>query len=143
MRAKAAAIASVAPQIDALLVPDSGDVVPALAAELAQGWRSPGTRCICSAPANGTIARILHDQALVGSWFPAPREEGFQSFRAKYQAAYGAPPPRNATLAYDATVLAAGLRAPVRREPLRDVGADQPERLRRSSTASSASCPRA
>ena len=53
--------------------------------------------------------RILTDQALVGGWFPAPPEEGFQTFSRKYQAAYGVAPPRNATLAYDATVLAAGL----------------------------------
>jgi ABC-type branched-subunit amino acid transport system substrate-binding protein len=53
--------------------------------------------------------RILTNPALVGGWFPAPTEEGFQSFSRKYQAAYGAAPPRNATLAYDATVLAAGL----------------------------------
>jgi ABC-type branched-subunit amino acid transport system substrate-binding protein len=66
------------------------------------------TECECSAPGAGTI-RASSDQALVGSWFPAPREEGFQTFSQKYQAAYGVAPPRNATLAYDATVLAAGL----------------------------------
>lgn len=108
MRAKAAAVAGVARQIDALLLPDSADVIPALVAEMTKDgvtfdkvhllgsgqWQDP---------------RILNDQALVGSWFPAPREEGFQSFQAKYQVSYGAAPPRNATLAYDATVLAAGL----------------------------------
>ena len=36
---------------------------------------------------------------------------GFQSFARRYQAAFGAPPNRKATLAYDATSLAAGLTA--------------------------------
>ena len=108
MRAKAAATASFAPQIDALLMPDAGDVVPVLAAELrAQGITSDKVRMLGSG--RWDDSRILTDQSLVGSWFPAPREEGFQSFLRKYQAAYGVAPPRNATLAYDATVLAAGL----------------------------------
>jgi ABC-type branched-subunit amino acid transport system substrate-binding protein len=108
MRAKAAAIAGVARQIDALLLPDSADVVPTLAAELSKGGMTwDKVRLLGSG--QWQDRRILNDQALVGSWFPAPREEGFANFQAKYQAAYGAPPPRNATLAYDATVLAAGL----------------------------------
>ncbi|HEX2255743.1 MAG TPA: penicillin-binding protein activator, partial [Afifellaceae bacterium] len=40
---------------------------------------------------------------------PAPTREAFEAFAQRYQAAFGSPPPRNATLAYDATVLAAGL----------------------------------
>ena len=108
MRAKAAAIASVAREIDVLLLPDAGDVVPSLAAHLAQdGVTRDKVRLLGSGQWDDT--RILTEQALVGSWFPAPREEGFRGFAQKYQAAYGAAPPRNATLAYDATVLAAGL----------------------------------
>jgi hypothetical protein len=46
---------------------------------------------------------------LVGGWYPAPIKLGFEDFARKYRAAFGSPPPRNATLAYDATVLAVGL----------------------------------
>jgi ABC-type branched-subunit amino acid transport system substrate-binding protein len=53
--------------------------------------------------------RILNSAALVGAWFPAPTRQGFEDFSRKYRAAYGKEPPRNASLAYDATVLAAGL----------------------------------
>jgi ABC-type branched-subunit amino acid transport system substrate-binding protein len=107
-RAKVAAIASVAPQIDALLLPDAGDVTPALASGLAaSGVTRDKVRLLGSGQWADT--RILTNPALVGGWFPAPTEEGFQSFSRKYQAAYGVAPPRNATLAYDATVLAAGL----------------------------------
>ncbi len=65
----------------------------------------------------GRSAHRLTIAALVGSWFPAPTKQGFEDFARRYQAAYGSPPPRNATLAYDATVLAAGL--------VRQYGADR------------------
>ena len=108
VRAKAAAIASVAPQIDALLIPDTGDVVPAIAAALAPtGVTRDKVKFLGSGQWDDP--RVLNNPALVGSWFPAPAKQGFEEFARKYQAAYGSPPPRNATLAYDATVLAAGL----------------------------------
>jgi len=107
LRAKVAAVASVATQIDALFIPDSGDVVPMIAAELAaDGVTRDKVEFLGSGQWDDP--RIVNNAALVGSWFPAPTKQGFDSFARRYQAAYGAPP-RNATLAYDATVLAAGL----------------------------------
>lgn len=108
MRAKAAAVAAVAGQIDALLLPGAGDVVPGAAAALAAGGVTREKVEILGS-GQWDDARILNDQALVGSWFPAPAREGFATFSRKYQSAYGREPPRNATLAYDATVLTAGL----------------------------------
>jgi ABC-type branched-subunit amino acid transport system substrate-binding protein len=108
VRTKAARIAAIAPQIDALLIPDTGEVVPAIAASLAaSGVTRDRVRLLGSGQWDDS--RVLNSPALVGSWFPAPAKQGFEGFARKYQAAYGAPPPRNATLAYDATVLAAGL----------------------------------
>ena len=106
--AKAAEIARIARQADALLMPDSADVAPALAQELAaRGVARDRLRFLGSGQWDDP--RILNNPALVGSWFPAPTRQGFEDFSRKYRAAYGAAPPRNATLAYDATVLAAGL----------------------------------
>jgi ABC-type branched-subunit amino acid transport system substrate-binding protein len=106
--AKAAAIAGISQNIDALLIPDSGDAVPAIAAALvANGVTSDRVRLLGSGQWDDP--RILNNPALVGGWFPAPARQGFEDFARRYQAAYGAAPPRNATLAYDATVLAAGL----------------------------------
>jgi ABC-type branched-subunit amino acid transport system substrate-binding protein len=106
--AKAAAIARIAPQIDALLVPDGADLVPAIAAALtAGGVTRDKVRLLGSGQWDDP--RILNNPALVGSWFPSPARQGYDEFSRKYQAAYGAVPPRNATLAYDGTVLAAGL----------------------------------
>lgn len=106
--AKAAAIAAVAPNVDALLIPDSGDAVPAIASALSAGGITRD-RVKFLGSGQWDDSRILNNPALVGGWFPAPSRQGFEGFSRKYQAAYGAPPPRNATLAYDATVLAAGL----------------------------------
>ena len=106
--AKAAAIARIAPQIDALLIPDGADVVPAIAAALAQnGVTRDKVKFLGSGQWDDP--RILNNPALVGSWFPSPAKQGYEEFSRKYQAAYGAVPPRNATLAYDGAVLAAGL----------------------------------
>jgi hypothetical protein len=108
LRAKAAAVASVASQIDALFIPDSGDMVPTIAAELAaDGVTRDKVKFLGSGQWDDT--RVLQNPALVGSWFPAPTKQGFEEFSRKYQGAFGAFPPRTATLAYDGTVLAAGL----------------------------------
>jgi ABC-type branched-subunit amino acid transport system substrate-binding protein len=105
---KVAAIAGLAPQIDALFIPDAGDAVPAIAASLAAaGVTRDKVKFLGSGQWDDP--RVLNDPALVGSWFPAPAKQGFEGFAVRYQAAYGAPPPRNATLAYDGAVLAAGL----------------------------------
>lgn len=108
MRAKAADIARIAQQIDALLLPDGGDATPKLAAALAaQGVTRDKVKLLGSGQWDDP--RILRSQALVGGWYPAPIKQGFRDFARKYRSAYGSEPPRTATLAYDATVLAAGL----------------------------------
>jgi ABC-type branched-subunit amino acid transport system substrate-binding protein len=56
-------------------------------------------------------SRIYSESNLNGGWYPAPESAGFASFARRYQAAYGAAPSRTASLAYDATSLAAGLTA--------------------------------
>lgn len=108
VRAKAARIAALAPQIDALFLPDTAEVVPGIAASLgAAGVTRERMKLLGSGQWDDS--RTLNSPALVGSWYPAPVGQGFEDFARKYRAAYGASPPRNATLAYDATVLAAGL----------------------------------
>lgn len=46
------------------------------------------------------------DDLLTGGWYAAPDPAMREHFRQSYQKAYGAEPPRLATLAYDATALA-------------------------------------
>jgi ABC-type branched-subunit amino acid transport system substrate-binding protein len=49
------------------------------------------------------------EPALVGGWFVAPPPASRQDFERRYEQLYGRRPPRLATLAYDATALAAVL----------------------------------
>jgi ABC-type branched-subunit amino acid transport system substrate-binding protein len=90
---------------DALLVADGGkrlqsiaallpfyDIDPNKVRMLGTGqWDEPG---------------IGAEPALVGGWFAAPPPSARADFEATFKAAYGKPPPRLATLAYDATALA-------------------------------------
>jgi branched-chain amino acid transport system substrate-binding protein len=52
---------------------------------------------------------VLGAAALEGGLYAAPDPAGRSAFEARYAALYGAPPPRLATLAYDAVALAAAL----------------------------------
>lgn len=52
---------------------------------------------------------IGREPALVGGWFAGPSPVEGEGFRTRYEALYGAPPPRIASIAYDATALAAVL----------------------------------
>jgi ABC-type branched-subunit amino acid transport system substrate-binding protein len=108
IRAKAAALVQTASQIDALLVPDAGEPPILMAQALAEAGVS-GERLQLLGSGQWDNPAILNNPALSGAWFPAPTREAFDAFAQRYQAAYGSPPPRNAALAYDATVLAAGL----------------------------------
>lgn len=47
--------------------------------------------------------------ALVGGWFAAPERSGWEAWASRYRELYGETPPRLASLAYDATALAAVL----------------------------------
>ena len=46
---------------------------------------------------------------MVGGWFAAPERSGWEAWASRYRELYGETPPRLASLAYDATALAAVL----------------------------------
>lgn len=52
---------------------------------------------------------VSREPTLRGGWFAAPPPAGRQKFEARYAESYGGPPPRIASLAYDAVALAAVL----------------------------------
>ncbi len=93
---------------DALLIPAGGNELLGLAPLLpyydidpaetqylgTQLWEDPG---------------LGRENALVGGWFGAPEREGWTQWAARYRELYGETPPRLASLAYDATALAAVL----------------------------------
>ncbi|MEI2386883.1 penicillin-binding protein activator [Breoghania sp. JC706] len=108
LKAKATALAASARRADAIFIPDGGGV-PAYAIGVltAQGINRNAVKFLGSGQWDDP--KVLSDRMVDGGWYPAPDKQGFQSFAPRYAAAYGSQPPRNATLAYDATVLAAGL----------------------------------
>ena len=98
------------PPFDALLIADGGERLRAIGAQLpVHGVQQPTVRALGTGawddPTVGT------EPALVGGWFAAPSPAYRESFQSQYRDAYGQQPPRLATLAYDATALAAVLAA--------------------------------
>lgn len=59
--------------------------------------------------------RLIREPALRGGWFAAPDPEITRNFENHFAGAFGATPPRLASLAYDATLLSARLAATQRR----------------------------
>jgi ABC-type branched-subunit amino acid transport system substrate-binding protein len=96
------------PQFDALMLPEGAPrlttiapLVPYFDIDTAQ-VRLLGT-ALWDDPA------LAAEPALIGGWFAAPQPEQWNSFAARYRALYRTDPPRIASLAYDATALAAVL----------------------------------
>lgn len=110
LQAKANAVAALAKggTIDAVFLPEGGEVATYLAQLLAAGGVRPD-RIKLLGSSQWDDPRVLRESNLAGGWFPGPETAGFQSFAQRYQAAFGQPPLRQASLAYDATSLAAGL----------------------------------
>ena len=110
MQEKATAIANIVKQgtVNAVFIPEGGDTAPFIAQILAaNGVTSQTVKYLGSGQWNDS--RVVKESNLNGGWFPGPDMTGFQNFSARYKAAYGSDPLRNASLAYDATSLAAGL----------------------------------
>ncbi|HAX91018.1 MAG TPA: penicillin-binding protein activator, partial [Rhodospirillaceae bacterium] len=96
-------------RIEAIFVPFAGVTLRTIAAQLTTaGFERGQVRLL------GTglwdEPNIAEGQALLqGGWFAAPELSARERFIDKYKETYGATPPRLATLAYDATALAAVL----------------------------------
>jgi hypothetical protein len=112
MQEKATAVSGLVKSgtVDTVFMPDAGDAAPFLAQVLsANGVRGDKIKYLGSSQWDDP--RILAESNLNGSWYPSADNAGFNAFAKRYQAAFGAAPNRKATLAYDATSLAAGLAA--------------------------------
>lgn len=100
--------AAAAGRIDALLIPDGATAIPIIA----QGIQTYGidtARVQLLGSGQWDDPRVLGQQALKGGWYAAPPPEGWASFVQRYQGRYQAPPPRIASLSFDATRLAMAL----------------------------------
>jgi branched-chain amino acid transport system substrate-binding protein len=101
-------IAAAAPQIDALFIPDQADAMASVAAALTSAGIDT-KRIQMLGTGLWSDARVIKLPALQGAWFAAPETSGFNSFAGRYRAKFNSDPTRIATLAYDATSLAAAL----------------------------------
>ncbi|MGF1641410.1 MAG: penicillin-binding protein activator [Rhodospirillales bacterium] len=91
---------------DAVLVADGGRRLQAVAAHLPVHGIDPGTVRVLGTGAWDEPG-LGAEPALLGGWFAAPQPDFRAGFEEQYVAAYGRAPARLATLAYDATALAA------------------------------------
>lgn len=110
MQQKVNAVAQVSSQIDGIFMPDSADAVTFMAQLLSgSGIRAP--RVLFVGSGQWDDPSILREPALRGGIYASAPSGRFAEFARKYAARFGTQPPRNASLAYDATILAAGLTA--------------------------------
>jgi ABC-type branched-subunit amino acid transport system substrate-binding protein len=93
---------------DALLLADGGKRLLSIAALLPFYDIDPG-KIRMLGTGQWDVPGLGAEPALVGGWFAAPSPMARADFIDAYKDAYGAVPPRLATLAYDATALAAVL----------------------------------
>ena len=106
---------------DALLIADGGKRLQAIAALLPYYDLDPKKVRMLGTGRWDDTPGLGAEPGLVGGWFAAPPPPARADFVEQYRAAYGAPPHRLATLAYDATALAAVL--------AREDGGFQPEKI--------------
>jgi hypothetical protein len=95
-------------QIDALLLPETADTLPAIGEALvSSGLDTRRVRLLGTGVWND--ARVFRVPQLQGGWFAAPDSAGFNAFAQRYQQRFGGAPTRTATLSYTALTLAAAL----------------------------------
>lgn len=95
------------PPFDAVLLPDAGQNLRTLAALMNfYDVEQPTVRFLGLRAWDGT-PEVVAERALQSSWFAAPPVEEREKFEIRFRAAFNYTPPRLASLAFDATALAA------------------------------------
>lgn len=110
MQQKVAEVAKLSSSIDGVFMPDSAASVTFMAQLLAGAGLTP-PRVLYVGSGQWDDPQITAEPALRGAIYASAPNDRFDQFAARYRAAYGSAPPRNASLAFDATILAAGLTA--------------------------------
>lgn len=93
---------------DALLMPDSG-VRLHLIAPLLAFYKIDTTKVKLLGSALWTDPGLAREPALAGAWFAAPSNDAWAGFDQRYRLAYGNDPPRIASIAYDAMLMAGAM----------------------------------
>ncbi len=119
IQVKAATIAKLGGQIDAVFVPDA----PANASLVVQALISAGmdksrVKILGTSRWNDPIA--FNDQNLAGAWYPSADPGPIEAFKLRYRQTYGAEPAALAVLGYETVFLAAGLVRTAGPQPFRE-----------------------
>ncbi|MEQ1653676.1 MAG: penicillin-binding protein activator [Hyphomicrobium sp.] len=96
--------------VDALFVPAGQEQLAQLGPLLAYSGISAGKLKLLGTSA-WDVPMISRDDALIGGWYAASDPAGWTSFAEKYRKTFGTPPPRLATLSFDAMTMALTLAA--------------------------------
>lgn len=105
--------AGIDPPLDLLLLPMTGPRLSAAAAMLPYYEVDP-KKVQFAGTSLWDQTDVSQEPALANAWYPAPPPEERAEFVRDYSQMYGTPPPRIATLGYDAAALAAVLAQTVR-----------------------------
>jgi len=97
-----------APDSEALLIAEGGERLVQIA-RLLPGAHIDPSRTKLLGTGQWDEKSLGREPILVGGWYAAPDPDRRADFEARFQSLYGEAPPRLATLAYDATALAAVL----------------------------------
>jgi len=119
MQTKAAAVAKLGAQIDAVFVPDAGGN----AAQVVQAMVSAGldrTRIKLLGSGRWSDPAALSSPVLAGGWFPGADAAAIDGFKTRYRQAYSSDSGPLAVLGYEAVFLAAGLVRNAGARPFRD-----------------------
>lgn len=92
--------------IDALFLPGAADTL-SLLAPLLPYLQIDTQRTKLLGTGGWDDAVVSREKALTGGWFAAPDPRGWRELSVRFAKSYGAPPPRLASLAYDAMGVAA------------------------------------
>lgn len=94
--------------VDALFVPADPETLALLGPVLTQAGIDPNAVKLIGTSGWDSPA-IARERSLQGAWFPAPDPKAWTEFAQRYAKTYGTPPPRIASLSYDAVSLAIAL----------------------------------
>lgn len=92
--------------VDALLVPETSERLHGITGQFASFGIDPTRVRLLGSTLWDDDPNLAYDPMLVGGWYAAPDPGAWRDFRNRYRTAYGVEPPRLATIAYDATLLA-------------------------------------
>ncbi len=95
-------------QADALFIPDGPDGV-GLVLDALKTANIPTANLKLLGTGRWDDARLHRNPLAKGGWYAAPDSAGFAAFAGRYRSKYGSDPARQASLSYDATLLAAAL----------------------------------